>query len=786
MSPRSKSHKDAGGHSGGTHGAARSKDFASCLGEFFQRDVITVPIIRRYEHKSIAARCGLRSATIELDTSNYPNIEYIAGNRLSVYPCNPSEDVDVLLHRLIDDITPAAITAGKTLPPPQQGPSSPASLRSTSSHQQSPSSPIQHQPIPAASNPYVRPSVDDVWIKFCRQNGKNSLKLALSYVYDIMAAPSRDLLRIMAEGCGRAEHKNKLLHISRTDEAWQEWICSSLRTLRSTFEEFSSCKPMSAKTVFSELCIQQPRQYSISSIKSSKRFRTEILVIEHKFTTAHIAATLHNIRELDHIQQLDTVSGANVASTNQASINMQQQVQQQQLAAASSQVSALRPKHVPRVRGPGSPGPATTVARVAMGAPITNARIEASNTTSIRSLRSVVALNPSPISSQQVMRVPSYTGALMSQYHANSLGTPNSQSAGKSLGSNASLAALTKGRKHIASVKSYADLVKVTHDMESPADAAKNAHTKTIQYDGVCSKYLLGLKEGEHVVCEFVENPRFTLKGNRERPIMMVGQDVGVVAFRPFWQQRTLEHDRAQVFYTLFKDLKAKRFGDMHLVCLTGGKARVEDLFKREIDNAITHKVMTSVSYIHRRPLLNLVDRAAAVKQQEQSTNKTASISATSISSVTRDNTAKTRVAAAAMATASPGRANEHHHHKPSENSFSLDSKELTELGNRIASLLVDHNGCLYTCCDPVMTQAIEILVVEGIARNKNLPRNLIMSWLPKWKGQLVNETSTASRSINAAQSPANGSNSKNNFLFTIENPFENAQIVQEIYDSSI
>lgn len=93
------------------------------------------------------------------------------------------------------------------------------------------------------------------------------------------------------------------------------------------------------------------------------------------------------------------------------------------------------------------------------------------------------------------------------------------------------------------------------------------------------SNYLLDLRPGhDYVICEFVENPRFTLKGNRERPIMMIGQDIGLVAYRAFWQQRHYEHDRAQTFYKLFKDLAPKKFGEMHLVRIVGSRHKLEDL----------------------------------------------------------------------------------------------------------------------------------------------------------------------------------------------------------------
>jgi len=592
---------------------AKTKEFVKSLSEFFKRDLISIPLIKKYPHQQFSQRCGLRAATLEFDTAAYPNIEYIAGNRLSVYPMNLVEHVNTIMKYLVDDLGPN-----------------------------------QHLVYKPAQK---RPKTNDPWSNFVNLNGRDSLKLALLYLYDINTAPSRNLLRILAECCRSKEHKSKLVAICKSEESWETWICQSLRTLKSTFDEFSSCSNLSAKSLLSELAPQQPRQYSISSIKSSKRFRTEIIVFQHKFTSKEIAVSLQNIKERDKIQVLD-------GNTRSPGSN--------------------QPRHV-------------------------NHNESSGGVTSMRSLRSMAAYTTSPISSQQVRKVPSFSGPLMSMY------------------ANSSLNQATSKRSSLSQFSFQGTSTQSSRKANQVARSNSAGNEK--QYEGLCSTYLLNLNSNDYIVCEFVENPRFTLKGNRERPIMMIGQDVGVIAFRPFWQQRALEHDRAQVFYTLFKDLSPKKFGDMQLFCLTGNKCRVEDLFRRELNSATTNKIISSANYINKAHLNTLLEGATLGSQS-------------GLSTATKLNV----------------------------------SKELVDLGNRIHKLLVDNNGCLYTCCDARMTQAIEILTVESVARNSTIPREEIMALLPQWKGRRTGNQSVLN----------------NKFLFTLENPFERAQIVQEIYESSI
>lgn len=599
----------------------KSKDFVKSLGEFFKRDLISLPLIKKHNHQPVMQRCGLKVAKLELDTAAFPNIDYIAGDRLSIYPMNPLDQVNSIMAHLVDDLNPPSTTAQAR----------------------------------------KRSKLSEPWATFVQINGRDSLKLALIYLYDIMTAPSRDLLNLMAECCTNKDQISRLQMISKTDESWEKWISQGLRTLKSTFDEFNSCKLMSAKTLFSHLHLQQPRQYSISSIKSSRRFRTEIFVIQHKFTLKHIARSLQLMKE----QELDR-------------------------------------SHSARTRSP-----ATSLGSVQTNPTIMHVNhSEREQSSSFRSLRSMWSFGTSPITTQQVKRIPPYAGPLMSMYASSSMSVANGSNRGLSSTSRTSL----RGKSLVS--QALAD----TASMGSAASGGKI-------FDGLCSNYLLNLNSNDYIVCEFVENPRFTLKGNRERPIMMIGQDIGVVAFRPFWQQRSFEHDRAQIFYTMFKDLAPKKFGDMQLVCLTGNKCKVEDLFKHELQSVVANKILSSVSHLNKNHLLALLDNAATKASDSSLSSK-----------------------------------------------ILIEPKELDELGNRISKLIMDHNGCIYICCDPHMTQAIEILAVESIVKNGNLSREKVMELLPKWKGRKVNEKSL----------------SNNKFEFTLENPFEQAQIVEEIYEMTI
>lgn len=578
----------------------------------------------------MAQRCGLKAATLELDTAAYPNIDYIAGNRLSIYPVNPIDHVNSIMAHLFDDLQPQPAASGASTAPAR-----------------------------------ISVKLSETWAKFLQINGRDSLKLALAHLYDIMTAPSRNLLLLMAECCTNKEHTARLKIISKNDESWEKWVSQGLRTLKSTFDEFNSCKQMSAKALFSHLTLQQPRQYSLSSIKSSKRFRTEIVVIQHKFSLKHIMQTLQLMKE-------------------------QEVTDRSKSGRATSPVGSI---------GPLQTHPTTVHVNHETGSN--------EHSTSARSLRSMWSFGTSPLTTQQVKRIPPYAGPLMSMYATSSLNTPAKKTG--SLGSRISQSS-SRVKSHVSQLQ---------------ADNATVRSTSIDKvFDGLCSNYLLNLNPNDYIVCEFVENPRFTLKGNRERPIMMIGQDIGVVAFRPFWQQRSFEHDRAQIFYTMFKDLAAKKFGDMQLVCLTGNKCKIEDLFKHELKSVVANKILSSVSHIPKNHLLTILDNAASTAINSSMSPK-----------------------------------------------ISIEPKDLADLGNRIAKLVVDHNGCLYTCCDPQMTQAIEILIIESIARSGALSREKAMELLPKWKGRKAGDRSLSN---------------DNQFLFTLENPFEKAQIVEEIYDTTI
>lgn len=683
---------------------ALSADIVKSMSEFYKRDLITVPVVKVYAHQSISQRCGLRAATIELDTAAHPNIEYVAGTRLSVYPVNSDFNVQFMCDFLLDDLH----TIFKQ-----------------------PSNNDQHQQTVDAN--YNSP----FWIKFIQSNrqrvGGETLRLALTYLIDLTNFPSRELLRYIGECCSNKAQRQKMESIVSSEESWERYLCQEQRTLRSVLEEFDSAKKrLSAKKLIIQelLPAQQPRQYSISNIKSSKRFRAEIIVFQHKFSARQIALNLRTIREHEQefaLQPPETVKTRSPSPQFPNSGRAAQQQGRQRSPAAAAAIQPLQPRSL--LPQQGRP---------------TGSRLSSS----IRSFRSVATVLASPISSQQVHQLPVYSGPLMTLYATSNMSqmsavpqssASSSQWASKSIrsasqqstGTCSSLSgALSQEQRK--SLLSLPDLVGSVHKEFSQLDA-QDSKSKITRFDGLCSNYLLNLQAGDHILCEFVENPRFTLKGNRERPIMMIAQDVGLVAFRPFWQQRQLEHDRAQVFYSLFKDLSPKRFGDMQLVCLTGNKCKIEELFKREIHSALANKIIASATYINRQQLIALLDLAAsASKNDTQST------------------------VAASAANVVP--------------QLQINSKELLELGNRIYKLLVENNGCLYTCCDPHMTQAIEILLVECFSRyNKaNWTREQIMLLLPKWKGRKERNEDTAAP------------------VFQLENTFERAQIVQEIYDSSI
>lgn len=647
------------------HSHQKFNDFIKSLSQFFQRDLISIPLVKRYPHNQVYLNSGLKAATLELDTASYPNIEYIAGNRLSIYPINPSEHVNSILKHVVDDI---AIN--------------PNTQQRARKQQQ-----LQH-------------TLTDQWSKFLQINGSDTVRLALTYLYDIMTAPSRDLLRILAENTQNKDHKSRLINLSKTDEIWEKWVCSGLRTLKSTFDEFPTCS-ITAKALFSELTLQQPRQYSISNIKSTKRFRTEIVVIQHRFSNMNVATSLQNIKERECERSLS--QGRQAASQNTNDLN-------------SRQMNLTMRSH-------------PTSVRVNNNEPI-------QSTSSVRSLRSIVSYGVSPISNQQVRKVPTYSGPVMSKYASSATFRGLNSGRLSSLGSR-------------ISTSQSRDLDTANKTVTGKSNS--NSASSDKPYEGLCSSYLLNLESNDFIICEFVENPRFTLKGNRERPIMMIGQDVGLLAFRAFWQQRGLEHDRAQMFYTLFKDLSPKKFGELQLVCLVGNRCKIEDLLKRAINYELKRKVLSKVSYLGLRQLVTLLDKAALGSVVAECTPPTNGV---------KNSNGRKKLA------------------RDTQVNYILE-RELMDLGDRISELLVDNNGCLYTCCDQQMTQAIDILIVESVARNHpSLSRDQIIILLNKWKGN--------SRQHAQASSSSKPLGDGKTFIYTLENPFERAQVVQEIYDQSI
>lgn len=671
-----------------------SAEFVKALGMFFQREVIAIPLVKRINHNSTSQRCGLKGTTLELDTACYPNLDYIAGNRLSIYPTNPMAEVVACMKFIVNDLMPQ-----QTL----------------------------KEEVESAAKKKAR--LSDPWECFVQLNGQESIKLALLHVYDIMTAPSRDFMRVLGTFCSNKEHKAKAMAISSSDESWEKWVCSNLRTLKTTFEEFNSCQ-MPAKVLFAELTLQQPRQYSISNIKSRKRFRTEIVVIQHRFSTKQIAITLQNIKERE---------------ANEKSIDK---------GFNENKNADLNHDYLRRMRSH------PTSVRVGNNEPNRSARSSAS----IRSLRSVATFGSSPISTQQVSKLPTYSGKLMSLY----------ASSKSSLGA-------TSGLEGAAS----SNLQLTQKNNEKETDGKSNSTSLSGPFhDGLCSNYLLNVAPNEYIICEFVENPRFTLKGNRERPIMMIGQAIGTLAFRAFWQQRALEQDRAQMFYTLFKDLSPKKFGDLHLVNLTGNKCKIEELFRKEVNSNVEHKVMSSVIEIDKKYLQQLIEStvSSTLSQSNQSVSSMSLSPAHRISSKVPTSpretisTLSSKRSKQVKGTAKKQATQQANQQLSGQMRAALYQKDLFELGNKLSRLLMDNNGCLYTCCDLQMTQAIEILIVESVVRNHpNYDREQIISMLTKWKGNTLKYQHQILQGIEGKK-----------YLFTLENPFERAQIVQEIYDETL
>lgn len=629
----------------------------------FKRTLIAIPLVHRYPHQSLLKRAGLGAATLEFDTAAYPNIEYIAGTRMSVYPANRSEDVDRIMSKLVNDLPRSS---GK-----RSSIGSSTGAHSPATKKQKPSNNQQQANFKDTPNPKKGENSESVSEQvniFIKNYDKDGLKQCLTRLFDISGPPQVQVLRLIAEHAKSPVQRELLMDACKNTETWERWICNNehLCTLRSILDEFSNGQ-VPALSLLSVLPYIQPRQYSISSIKSTKRFRTEILVAQHKFDASQIA-------------------------------------------------NSFQQNHYRETHAPVSP----VTPSVGLESKINQRQVKDRTSKSLRSLRSVVF---PAISTHQVKRVTSFSGPLVNRYA--------SSTAGKKASGGKKVKQQTSPLHYSKQVSRSKTKVSSITSVENAPNAQK---VDTKPFDGLCSNYLLNLKPGsDYVICEFIENPRFTLKGNRERPIMMIGQDIGVVAFRAFWQQRSLEFDRAQVFYTLFKDLSPKKFGEMNFVAITGGRCKIEELFRKEIVSMQTSKILTSSTNVDSKLLINLLNDAAAASNNPKDTH--------------HDQQHQTQT--------SGGR------------SVKITSKELLDLGMRMAKLLAEANGCLYTCCDSQITQAIELLLIESLASLMQKTRDELVELLPRWKGGPPPTTD-------------------NHVFFKLENSYEKSQIVQEIYDSSI
>lgn len=736
--------------------ANNKSDFLICLSDFFKRDLITIPVVKKYPHAVVQQRCGLRAATLELDTAAYPNIEYVAGTRLSVYPINPSAHVSAIMEHLHDDLWARRDTL--SLPPSSAW-----------------------------------------WSKFVHLHKSDSLRLALAHLFDIEIAPSREIIRLLLEYClpgaQQRDLRRRLAIVANSNEAWEKWLCSGHRTLKLLFDEIGSTQAspkgrqqpsikLPASRLLAELELQTPRQYSISNIKSSKRFRTEIIVFQHKFGLRQIELNLKQQKEREDFDRSSTSpKSPSLRSTSVSGRSTTSPIPIGPPAPGSRRGPSAARRPGSPASGVSSPaGTASQVRNVAESSRRSGA--------SVRSIRSLTPFATSPpISTHQVKRVPSFSGPLMSMYAAAATSSQTQQGQAEP-STSGTLDQAAKGKRE--RMRSRMSLVSAPEtnfsDPAAPASPSSPAGAQTkgsgsqtsSLFEGLCSSYLLNLSTNDHIVCEFVENPRFTLKGNRERPIMMIGQDVGLIAFRPFWQQRNLEHDRAQVFYTLFKDLSPKKFGEMQLVCVTGHRCRIEELlFRREINLALTSKVLSSVTYINRKHLVNLL-KAAHTKSQlvfAQYSSTARSSAASGVGMQASQQLQQQR---------QPQQQQQQQPRSNINNSLQITEKELLDLGERMYKLLVEHTGCLYTCCDPHMTQAIEILLFESIAgRNPQLTRERVTQLLPKWKGK-DSSASGPGRSKSRSKRGQQEGATQDGSIFTLENTYERARIVQEIYDNTI
>uniref|UniRef100_A0A803YMH4 Nitric oxide synthase 3 n=1 Tax=Meleagris gallopavo TaxID=9103 RepID=A0A803YMH4_MELGA len=179
---------------------------------------------------------------VRLDTAGQPELQYLPGDHLGVFPSNRPELVQELLECVED-------------PPPADEPVLVEVLEKDSSGRfPGPKSWVPQSRLPSCS-----------------------LRQALSSFLDITAPPSPQFLQLLATLAREPADRERLQQLSQDARLYEDWKWFRCPTLLEVLQEFPSVG-LPASLLLSQLPLLQPRYYSVSSAPDPSNARIDLTV----------------------------------------------------------------------------------------------------------------------------------------------------------------------------------------------------------------------------------------------------------------------------------------------------------------------------------------------------------------------------------------------------------------------------------------------------------------------------------------------------------------------------
>ncbi|XP_065442553.1 nitric oxide synthase 3 isoform X6 [Chrysemys picta bellii] len=171
---------------------------------------------------------------VRLDTAGQPELQYLPGDHVGIFPANRPELVQELLERVED-------------PPPDEEPVGVEFLETATSGGRA---------SPKAS-----------WVPLSRLP-PCTLRQALTFFLDITTPPSPQLLQLLATLAEDGAEREQLQRLSQDARQYEEWKWFRCPTLGQVLEQFPSLA-LPASLLLTQLPLLQPRYYSVSSAPSA-------------------------------------------------------------------------------------------------------------------------------------------------------------------------------------------------------------------------------------------------------------------------------------------------------------------------------------------------------------------------------------------------------------------------------------------------------------------------------------------------------------------------------------